>query len=123
MAANPRIHVRISERNRRALARYAGEYRLNMGKLVDEALTVFFRPPEERGEATVLVRLDHVQDEIGRLEAAAAFQSDLLLEFIYEWLRQKPPVHPLDGEAGEARAKAGLEAMMQRVLDRSDPGR
>jgi len=119
--ANPRIHVRISERNRRRLVQFAGEHRLNMGALVDEALTIFFRPPEERSEATLLGRLNLVEDQIERLETASAFQTDLLMEFIFEWLRLRPPAHALLNDTDEARARSELEAMMKRVLTRSVP--
>lgn len=118
---NPRIHVRISEKNRRRLEQFAGEHRLNMGALVDEALTIFFRPPEERSEATFLGRLNRVEDQIERLEAASAFQTDLLIEFIFEWLRQRPPAHPLLTDTDDARARSELEALTQRVVERSMP--
>lgn len=121
MAPNPRIHVRISDTNRRRLEQYAGDHKLNMGKLVDEALSLFFRPPEERSEATLLTRLDHVEDQIERLEAGSGFQTDLLIEFIFEWLRQRPPANPLLTSADEARAKAELEVLTKRVVERSNP--
>ena len=121
MAANPRIHVRISETNRRQLEQLAHRHNLNMGALVDEALTLLFRPPEDRSEATLLGRLNLVADQIERLEAGAAFQTDLLIEFIFEWLRQRPPASSLLTTADEARAKTELEALTQRVVERSNP--
>lgn len=121
MATNPRIHVRISETNRRRLVQFAGDHNLNMGALVDEALSLFFRPPEERSEATLLGRINLVEDQIERLEGASAFQTDLLIEYIFEWLRQRPPANPLLTPADEARAKTELEALTKRVVERSNP--
>ena len=118
---NPRIHVRISEKNRRQLEQFARQHRLNMGARVDEALTIFFRPPEERSDATLLGRLNRVEDQIERLETASAFQTDLLIEFIFEWLRQRPPAHPRLTDTDDARARSELEALTRRVVERSMP--
>lgn len=117
--ANPRIHVRISPANRRRLEQFARQYHLNMGALVDEALTLFFRPPEQRQDAALLGRLDRLEDQIERLEAASAFQTDLLIEFLFEWFRQRPPAHPLLTQADDARARTELEALTRRVIERS----
>lgn len=119
--ANPRIHVRISERNLKRLHQFAHQHHLNKGVLVDEALSLFFRPPEERSEATLLGRIDRVDDQIERLEASSAFQTDLLVEFIFEWLRQRPPLEPLLNASDDDRARTELEAITRRVLERSNP--
>ena len=58
MSGNPRLHVRISDTNLRKLRRISGDHGIHMGALVNEALTLFFTPPEERPDAAILGRLN-----------------------------------------------------------------
>jgi len=121
MAHNPRLHVRVSQTNLRKLRRISGDHGVNMGALVDEALTLLFTPPEERPDAAIIQRLQRVEDQIEKLETGTAFQTDLLIEFIFEWLRQRPGKSPFETPADAARARADLEALTKRVVERSNP--
>jgi hypothetical protein len=121
MAENPRIRVRISETNLRKLRMISGEHGVQMGALVDEALSLMFTPPEDRPDAAIIRRLEGVADQIEKLETGTAFQTDLLIEFIFEWLRQRPGKSPFDTPADAARARTELEAFTKRVVDRSNP--
>ena len=62
-----------------------------------------------------------VEAKIDKLETGTAFQTDLLIEFIFEWLRQRPGKNPLETPADAARARAELEALTKRVVERSNP--
>ena len=121
MTHNPRLHVRVSETNLRKLRRISGDHGVHMGALVDEALTLLFTPPEERPDAAIVQRLERVEDQMEKLETSAAFQTDLLIEFIFEWLRQRPGKNPFGTEADAARARSDLEALTRRVVERANP--
>lgn len=120
MANNPRLHVRVSETNLRKLRRISGDHGVHMGALVDEALTLLFTPPDERPDAAIIQRINRVEDQIEKLEMGAAFQTDLLIEFIFEWLRQRPGKIPFETQADTARARSELEALTKRVVERSN---
>jgi len=90
-------------------------------RIVDEALTLLFLPPLERPEAVLVQNISRLEDKIARLDANAAFQADLMVEFIYCWLQQRPGPHSFRTPADDARAGAELEALMKRVADRSNP--
>ena len=121
MPRKPRLTVSISEENTDKLNRLSVEQSVARGEIVDEALTLMFLPPLERPEAAVIQHVRRLEDKIERLDAGAAFQADLLVEFIYTWLQQKPGSHPFRPDADDARAGAELEALMKRVADRSNP--
>ncbi len=121
MPRNPRLHVRISERNLRKLRLISGEHGVHMGALVDEALTLLFTPPADRPDTAIIQRLERVEDQIEKLETGTSFQTDLIIEFIFEWLRQRPGKNPLETPADAARARSELESLTQRVVERSNP--
>jgi len=121
MPANPRIHVRISDTNQRKLQKLSTERGAQMGAIVDEALTLLFLPPAERPEAVLGQQMTRLERQLDRLDAATAFQGDLLLEFIFEWLRLRPSSNPLRNSTDDARAKIELEELTRRVVDRSTP--
>ena len=89
--------------------------------LIDEALTLLFTPPKDRPDSAIIQRLERVEDQIEKLATGTAFQTDLLIEFIFEWLRQRPGKNPLETPADAARARTELEALTKRVVDRSNP--
>tara|TARA_R100000935_G_scaffold26906_1_gene47031 strand:- start:5034 stop:5411 length:378 start_codon:yes stop_codon:yes gene_type:complete len=120
MARNPRLHIRVSETNHRKAKQFSAEHGVHVGTLIDEALTLLFTPPEDRPDAAIIQRLERVEDQIEKLETGTAFQTDLLIEFIFEWLRQRPGKNPLETPADAARARADLEALTKRVVDRSN---
>jgi hypothetical protein len=97
------------------------EQSVSRGDIIDEALTLLFLPPLERPEAALTQHIRRLEDKLSRLDAGAAFQADLLVEFIYAWLQQRPGPHPFRTPADDARAGAELEALMKRVADRSNP--
>ena len=121
MPRKPRLTVSISETNTKKLDRVSAEQSVARGDIVDEALTLLFLPPLERPEALLIQNMRRLEDKIARLDASAAFQADLLVEFIYAWLQQRPGPHPFRTPADDARAGAELEALMKRVADRSNP--
>ncbi|WP_370171888.1 MULTISPECIES: hypothetical protein [Hyphomonas] len=121
MARNPRLHIRVSETNHRKVKQFAAEHGVHVGTLIDEALTLLFTPPEDRPDAAIIQRLERVEDQIEKLETGTAFQTDLLIEFIFEWLRQRPGISPFETPADAARARAELEALTKRVVERSNP--
>ncbi|WP_084419961.1 hypothetical protein [Henriciella litoralis] len=121
MPRNPRLHIRVSEANHRKVKQFSAEHGVHVGTLVDEALTLLFTPPEDRPDAAIIQRLERVEDQIEKLETGIAFQTDLLIEFIFEWLRQRPGKNPLETQADAARARTELEALTKRVVDRSNP--
>ena len=45
----------------------------------------------------------------------------LLIEFIFEWLRQRPGKIPFETPGDAARARTELEALTKRVVERSNP--
>nr|WP_321358942.1 hypothetical protein [uncultured Hyphomonas sp.] len=110
----------VSEANRKKLERLSIEHGVNMGALVDDALTLFFLPPIERPDAAVSRQLVRLEKRMDQLDAHAAFQADLLVEFIFEWLRARPTggLSRLPGD--DARARNELEALTQRVAERID---
>lgn len=121
MPRKPRLTVTITDINTKKLDRLSAEQGVARGDIVDEALTLLFLPPLERPEAVVTQHIKRLEDKIARLDAGAAFQADLLVEFIYVWLLQRPGQHPFRTPADDARAGAELEALMKRVADRSNP--
>lgn len=121
MPRKPRLTVSISETNAKKLDRISAEQSVARGDIVDEALTLLFLPPLERPEAAVIQHIRRLEDKLARLDASAQFQADLLVEFIYAWLQQRPGPHPFRTPADDARAGAELEALMKRVADRSNP--
>ncbi|WP_339679216.1 hypothetical protein [uncultured Hyphomonas sp.] len=121
MPRNPRLHIRVSEANHRKVKQFSAEHGVHVGTLVDEALTLLFTPPEDRPDAAIIQRLERVEDQIEKLETGIAFQTDMLIEFIFEWLRQRPGKNPLETQADAARARTELEALTKRVVDRSNP--
>ena len=121
MTRNPRLHIRVSETNHRKVKQFSAEHGVYVGTLIDEALTLLFTPPEDRPEAAIIQRLERVEDQIEKLETGIAFQTDLLIEFIFEWLRQRPGKNSLETQADAARARTELEALTKRVVDRSNP--
>lgn len=121
MPRKPRLTVSISETNTKKLDRISAEQSVARGDIVDEALTLLFLPPLERPEAAVIQHIRRLEDKLARLDASAQFQADLLVEFIYAWLQQRPGPHPFRTPADDARAGAELEALMKRVADRSNP--
>ena len=121
MPRNPRLHIRVSEANHRKVKQFSAEHGVHVGTLVDEALTLLFTPPEDRPDAAIIQRLERVEDQIEKLETGIAFQTDLLIEFIFEWLRQRPGKNPFEAPADAARARAELEALTERVVERSNP--
>ena len=121
MARNPRLHIRVSETNHRKVKQFSAEHGVHVGTLIDEALTLLFTPPEDRPDAAIIQRLERVEDQIEKLETGTAFQTDLLIEFIFEWLRQRPGKSPLETPADAARARSELEALTKRVVERSNP--
>ncbi len=121
MTTKTRLSVSISEANARKLNRLSTEQGVARGEIVDEALTLLFLPPLERPEAMLTQQIRRIEDKIARLDVAAGFQADLLVEFIFAWLQQRPGQHPFRTPADDARAGAELEALMKRVADRSNP--
>jgi hypothetical protein len=121
MTTKTRLSVSISEANARKLNRLSTEQGVARGEIVDEALTLLFLPPLERPEAMLTQQIRRIEDKIARLDVAAGFQADLLVEFIFAWLQQRPGQHPFRTSADDARAGAELEALMKRVVDRSNP--
>ncbi|MBK74349.1 MAG: hypothetical protein CME85_02505 [Henriciella sp.] len=121
MSSNPRLHVRVSETNLRKLRRISGDHGVHMGALVDEALTLFFTPPEDRPDAAIIQRLERVEDQLEKLETGAAFQTDLLIEYIFEWLCQRPGKNPFETPADAAKARLALEDLTKRVVERANP--
>ena len=121
MPRNPRLHIRVSEANHRKVKQFSAEHGVHVGTLVDEALTLLFTPPEDRPDAAIIQRLERVEDQIEKLETGITFQTDMLIEFIFEWLRQRPGKNPLETQADAARARTELEALTKRVVDRSNP--
>ncbi|MBM57699.1 hypothetical protein [Hyphomonas sp.] len=121
MTRNPRLHIRVSETNHRKVKQFSAEHGVYVGTLIDEALTLLFTPPEDRPDAAIIQRLERVEDQIEKLETGIAFQTDLLIEFIFEWLRQRPGKNSLETQADAARARTELEALTKRVVDRSNP--
>lgn len=116
-----RLNVRISDANRRKLDKLATEHGSPRGAIVDEALSLLFLPPAERPEAILSAQVSRLEKEIERIDAATAFQTDLLIEVIFEWLRRRPPANLLRNPADEARARSDLEELMRRVVERSNP--
>jgi len=116
-----RTQVRISDRNFKKLARIVAEQGVSRGAVIDEALNLFFLPPIERPDAILVQHINRLENKLSKLDAGAAFQADLLVEFIYAWLQQRPGPHPLRAPSDDARAGAELEALMKRVADRSNP--
>ena len=121
MPRKPRLSVTISETNTKKLDRVSAEQGVARGDIVDEALTLLFLPPLERPEAVLTQHIKRLEDKLARLDAGAAFQADLMVEFIYAWLQQRPGPHPFRSDADNTRAGAELEALMKRVADRSNP--
>lgn len=121
MARNPRLHIRVSEPNHRKVKQFSAEHGVHVGMLIDEALTLLFTPPEDRPDTAIIQRLERVEDQIEKLETGTAFQTDLLIEFIFEWLRQRPGKNPFETPADAARARIELEALTKRVVERSNP--
>ena len=120
MPRNPRLHIRVSEANHRKVKQFSAEHGVHVGTLVDEALTLLFTPPEDRPDAAIIQRLERVEDQIEKLETGIAFQTDMLIEFIFEWFRQRPGKNPLETPADAARARSELELLTKRVVDRSN---
>ena len=120
MARNPRLHIRLSETNHRRAKQPSADHGGHVGTLIDEALTLLFTPPEDRPDAAIIQRLERVEDQIEKLETGTAFQTGLLIEFIFEWLRQRPGKNPFEAPADAARARAELQALTKRVVDRSN---
>ncbi|MBA3069120.1 MAG: hypothetical protein FP825_11635 [Hyphomonas sp.] len=121
MTGKTRIVVEISDANAKKLQRLRTEQSARKGAIVDEALTLLFLPPIERPEAVLVQQIKRLEKKLDRLDAGAAFQADLLVEFIYAWLQQRPGPNPLRSPTDDARAGAELEALMKRVADRSNP--
>ncbi|WP_084397257.1 hypothetical protein [Henriciella aquimarina] len=120
MPRNPRLHIRVSETNHRKVKQFSAAHGVHAGALVDEALTLLFTPPEDRPDAAIIQRLERVEDQVEKLETGSAFLTDLLIEFIFEWLRQRPGPSPFQTDADAARARKELEALTRRVADRSN---
>ena len=116
-----RFRIVVSDENAKKLERLCIEQDVNKSAIFDEALTLLFLPPLERPEAVLLRHISRLEDKIGRLDAACAFQADLLVEFIYAWLQQRPGPHPFRSPTDDARAGSELEDLMKRVADRSNP--
>lgn len=110
-----------SETHTKKLDRVSAEQDVPRGDIVDGALTLLFLSPLERPEAVLIQNMRRLDDKIARLNAGAAFQADLLVEFTYAWLQQRPGPHPFRTPADDACAGAELEAVMTRVADRSNP--
>lgn len=121
MAATPILRIKITDENLQKLQRLSVEQDVTKSAIVDEALTLLFLPPLERPEAVLVRHITRLEDKIARLDAAGAFQADLLVEFIYAWLQQKPGPHPFRTPTDDARAGSELEDLMKRVADRSNP--
>lgn len=121
MARKSRLQIEVSETNASKLQRLCTEQGVRKGVVIDEALSLLFLPPLERPEAVLIQHIRRLEEKIARLDASAAFQADLLVEFIYTWLQQRPGPHPFRTPADDARAGAELEALMKRVADRSNP--
>lgn len=120
MPANPRIHVRVSSASLKRLKEVATVHGVHQGKIVDDALREYFRPADERPDKAILRRLDQVDDALERLEAQGAFQTDLLVEYIFEWLRERPGPNPLRSEDDDARVRQELLTITKRVVERSN---
>ncbi len=116
-----RFEVSLSKVNFDKLKRISAEQGIHRSTIVDEALTLLFLPPLERPEAVVLQQIRRLEAKLSRLDAAAGFQADLLIEFIYAWLQQRPGPNPLRSPTDDARAGSELEALMKRVAERSNP--
>lgn len=120
MGANPRIHVRISRTTLKRLKQVAAVHGVHQGKIVDNALREYFTPMDERPDKAILRRLDRVDDALERIEAQGGFQTDLLVEYIFEWLRDRPHHNPLRTEADDMRVKQELLDLTKRVAERSN---
>lgn len=116
-----RVQSAISKENFEKLKRMSAQNGTFMGDIINDALNLLFLPPLERPEAVVLQQITRLEKKLARLETGAAFQADLLVEFIYAWLQQRPGPHPLRSPTDDARAGSELEALMKRVADRSNP--
>lgn len=121
MAKKAKLTISISETNADKLNRLCTEQKVARGDIIDEALTLMFLPPIERPEAAFIQQVRRLEDRLARLDVGAAFQADLMVEFIFAWLQQRPAPHPFRTSADDARAGSELEDLMKRVADRSNP--
>lgn len=109
------LRVTISEANRNKLDTLISRHGSNRGIIIDEALSLLFTPPDRRPGAELSGPLARIENAIDRLDAAISFQTDLLIEFIHEWLLLQEA--QADITASAERAKERLESLIERIVD------
>ena len=120
--AGVKVNVHVSRENKALLDELSVKSKMPKGRIVDDALTLFFTPLEERSDRILLRRLDLVEDAIERTNANISFSADMLAEFIWCWLKRdtaSPTSHSLGTDAAALQA---FERFTRAVVTRGQGG-
>lgn len=111
------VNVRISRENHDRLEALYTKTRMPKGRIVDDALSLFFTPAEQRSDQILLRRLDRLEDALEGTNRNIEFNADMIAEFVWRWLseRQGEP-NPKSDETEIAKA---FQAFTQRVIERN----
>lgn len=116
--AGVKVNVHVSRENKALLDELSTKARMPKGRIVDDALTLFFTPLEERSDRVLLRRIDMVEDAIEKTNANISFSADMLAEFIWQWMkREAHSFTPLSIES-EAATLDAFERFTRAVVER-----
>ena len=113
------VNVRISAKNYERLENLFQKTGMPKGRVVDDALTLFFTPPEERSEHVLLRRLDRLEDALEDTNRNIEFNTDMIAEYVWRWLAQQPGDIPAGSAADENQVASAFERFTQQVLKRN----
>lgn len=117
--AGAKVNVHVSRENKALLDELSTKSRMPKGRIVDDALTLFFTPLEERSDRILLRRIDLVEDAIEKTNANISFSADMLAEFVWQWLKHGTATMTPATMRTDAVALDAFEKFTQAVLKRS----
>jgi hypothetical protein len=117
-----KVNVHVSRENKALLEELSLKSKMPKGRIVDDALTLFFTPLEERSDRILLRRFDLVEDAIERTNANVSFSADMLAEFVWRWLKRDTGLQPGHSIASDAQALDAFEAFTRAVVERGSDG-
>ena len=118
--AGVKVNVHVSRKNRDKLSALSIQTRMPKGRIVDDALSLLFTPPEERSDRVLLRRLDILEDVLERTNRNVKFNGDMTAEYVWRWLKEQPTINLPRSLTDEHRNLERFKDFMSKVVERAN---